>query len=174
MTGAAAPSAADRERWRSADLQARPRRLETLRATLAEQGLDAYFGLKPENGRYLTGFVLGDGEEKVCGASGRFFISADETVVVADSRYRLQALEQCPGSRVEDHPGGFAKAWPDLVGSLRAISTPDGRVARIAVEAGVLSHAAWLRLAEAAPHLELVPDRRADRRAAAHQGACRA
>jgi Xaa-Pro aminopeptidase/Xaa-Pro dipeptidase len=124
---------------------------------LANDHLDAYFGLRPENVRYLTGFVLGDGEEKVSGASGRFFVSADETVVIADSRYRLQAVEQCPGSRVEDHPGGFAAAWPGLVAGLKALHSTDGRVRRIAVEANVLSHAAWLQLAEATPDIELVP-----------------
>jgi Xaa-Pro aminopeptidase len=151
------PTASDSKRWREADVVARATRLETLRATLAAQELDAYFGLKPENGRYLTGFVLGDGEDKVCGASGRFFVSANETVVVADSRYRLQAIEQCPDSRVEDHPGGFSVAWPALLESLTAISAADGPVKRIGVEASVLSHAAWLQLAEATPAVELVP-----------------
>ena len=48
----------------------RPRR-EARRASnacersLAADGLDAYFGIRPENSRYLTGFELGDGEEKV-------------------------------------------------------------------------------------------------------------
>lgn len=157
VTRSAVPTSADRERWRLADVDARPQRLGRLRAVLAEDHLDAYFGLSPENARYLTGFILGDGEEKVCGASGRFFVSADETVVIADSRYRLQAAEQCPESRVEDHPGGFAAAWPDLVASLKAIHAADDRVRRIAVEANVLSHAAWLKLAESTPGVELVP-----------------
>jgi Xaa-Pro aminopeptidase/Xaa-Pro dipeptidase len=126
-----------------------------LRATLAERQLDAYFGLKPENGRYLTGFVLGDGEEKVCGASGRFLVSADEAVLVADARYRLQATEECPDSRVADLPSGFAEAWPTLVASLQPISL-SGSVSRIGVEAGVLSHAEWLKLEAATPDIELV------------------
>jgi Xaa-Pro aminopeptidase len=158
LAGTAAPSQADRERWRAADREARPRRLDGLRERLARDGLDAYFGLRPENGRYLTGFVLGDGEEKVCGASGRFFVSADESVVVADSRYRLQAAQECPGSRVADLAAGFVDAWPELLGSLRPISGPaDGGVRRIAVEAGFLSHGEWLRLAAATPALELLP-----------------
>ena len=158
MTGSAGPSAAERERWRQADVEARPRRLEALRSRLAAESLDAYFGLRPENVRYLTGFVLGDGEEKVSGASGRFFVSADETVVVADPRYRLQAVEECPASRVAALESSFVDAWPGLVESLRAITpTPDGAVRRLAVEARFLSHAAWLELAAAVPALELVP-----------------
>jgi Xaa-Pro aminopeptidase len=131
--------------------------LAALRARLGDDGLDAYFGVRPENARYLTGFVLGDGEEKVCGASGRFLVSADETLVLADSRYRLQALEECPESRVVELRGEMVEAWPELVAGVRAITSTDGRARRIGVEAGHLSHAAWLALAEASPDVELVP-----------------
>jgi Xaa-Pro aminopeptidase len=158
VAGPVAPTRLDRERWRQADREARPRRLEQLRARLAGEGLDVYFGLRAENARYLTGFVLGDGEEKVCGASGRFFVSVDETVVVADSRYRLQAIEECPDSRVAELDGGFAEAWPGIIASLRPIRTAtNGAIRRIGVEAGFLSHAGWLQLADASPALELVP-----------------
>jgi Xaa-Pro aminopeptidase len=154
----AAPTAAQRERWRAADLAARPARLDALRASLAAEGLDAYAGLRPENGRYLTGFVLGDGEEKVCGASGRFLVSGDESVVVADSRYRLQAHEECPDSRIVDLPGTFVDAWPGLLADLRPITAPAGEgVRRVGVEAGFLGHAEWLRLADATPDVQLVP-----------------
>jgi Xaa-Pro aminopeptidase len=149
-------STADLERWRAADRAARPARLAALRARLAEDGIDAYFGVRPENARYLTGFVLGDGEEKVSGASGRFFVSADESVVLADSRYRLQAIEECPDSRVAELRGELAEAWPDLVASLRAVASTSGRIGRIGVEAKHLSHAAWLELAAATPDVELV------------------
>jgi Xaa-Pro aminopeptidase/Xaa-Pro dipeptidase len=130
-----------------------------LRGRLAAEGLDAYFGTRPENARYLTGFVLGDGEENVSGLSGRFFVSADESVVIADSRYRLQAQEECPDSRVAAVSGSFAEAWPDLVAGLRPVSG-DARatsVRRIGIEAAHLSHATWTQLAESTPALELVP-----------------
>ena len=154
----AAPSAADLQRWRAADVAARPGRLDRLRERLFAEGLDAYVGLCPENGRYLTGFVLGDGEEKVCGASGRFLVSADETVVVADSRYRLQAAQECPASRVADLASTFAEAWPELLRGLRPVRAASGDgVRRVGVEGGFLSHAEWLRLAEASPDVELVP-----------------
>ena len=158
VAGRSAPSDGERDRWRRDDIVARLRRLAALRETLAGQSLDAYFGLRPENARYLTGFVLGDGEEKVCGASGRFLVSADESVVVADSRYRLQAIEECPASRVAELDGEFAGVWRTLVGSLRPISSPaDQGIRRIGVEAGFLSHAAWLELAATMPEVELVP-----------------
>jgi Xaa-Pro aminopeptidase/Xaa-Pro dipeptidase len=148
----------DRERWRAADLKARPRRLETLREALASQGLDAYFGIRPENARYLTGFILEDGEEKVSGSSGRFFVSADESVVVVDSRYRLQAFEECPSSRVEEIAGELAGAWRELLSGLAPVSSPRPQgIRRLGVEAGLLSHAAWLELSGATPGIELVP-----------------
>jgi Xaa-Pro aminopeptidase/Xaa-Pro dipeptidase len=155
--GSSAPSEADLRRWRSADAAARPKRLAALRSRLDEDGLDAYFGVRPENARYLTGFVLGDGEEKVSGASGRFFVSADEAVVLADSRYRLQALEECPDSRVEDLPGDLVAAWPQVLAGLRAIASPDGHVRRIGIEAAHLSHSTWTAFAAATPDVELVP-----------------
>jgi Xaa-Pro aminopeptidase len=152
------PSNADRDRWQKADLEARPRRLRALREALARKSLDAYFGLRPENARYLTGFVLADGEEKVCGSSGRFFVSADESAVVVDSRYRVQALEECPASRVEEIEGELVGAWRGLIESLRPVSSPPGQgIRRLGVEAGFLSHAAWLELAAAMPEIELVP-----------------
>ena len=62
--------AADRARWAEADRAARPARLGRLRERLAEAGVDAYFGVRPEHMRYLTGFALGEGEEKVAGLVG--------------------------------------------------------------------------------------------------------
>ena len=68
------PTAADRARWAEADRAARPTRLARLRRRLADSGLDAYFGIRPEHTRYLTGMVLGDGEDRVAGSSGWFLV----------------------------------------------------------------------------------------------------
>ena len=67
-----APTPADLERWDEADRHARPARLARLRARFATAGVDAYFGVRREHMRYLTGFTLGEGEEKVAGNSGQF------------------------------------------------------------------------------------------------------
>ena len=55
----------------------------------------------PEHMRYLTGFALDDGEDRVAGNSGRFLVAADEVVVLADSRYRLQAAAAGARGRIE-------------------------------------------------------------------------
>jgi len=145
-----APSAADLERWLQSDRLARPQRLANLRARMAEEGVGAYFGVRRENIRYLTGFDLADGEEKVAGYSGQFLVTADSLVILADSRYTVQAREQAPEARLEQVYNDIFERWPELLASL-------GGPNRLAVEAGFVSHAMWGKLAEASPDVEFVP-----------------
>jgi len=143
------PTARRLRAWEEADRAARPERLGRLRARLAAAGLDAYFGLRREEIRYLAGIVLGEGEEKVAGHSGRFLVTADELVVFADSRYTLQARREAPEARVEDVTYDLAAGWPAIMASIGA--------RRVAVPAGDPSHALWEALGVAAPAVELVP-----------------
>lgn len=143
------PTADDIARWTAADAAARPARLERLRARFEAAEVEAYFGVRRENTRYLTGFVLAEGEEKVAGHSGQFLVGRGEVVVLVDSRYTTQAALEAAGSRIENIGYDLAAAWPGLVGSLGA--------RRVAVEAGFVSHALWRRLEAAAPEVELVP-----------------
>jgi Xaa-Pro aminopeptidase len=154
MTGVATrptsrPTEDDLARWRRADDLARPRRLAALRARMESEGVGAYFGVRRENIRYLTGLELGEGEEKVSGNSGQFLVGRDEVVVLADSRYTLQVAEQCPDARLERVYNDLYSRWPELLASL-------GAPRRVAVEAGFVSHAMWRRLSEAAAAVELV------------------
>src|SRR5439155_15065048 len=89
------------------------------------------------------------GEEKVAGHSGQFFVGRDEVVILADSRYTIQARLEAPEARLENVYGDFAERWPELLTSLGA--------RRVGVEAGFVSHALWTSLTEAAPEVELVP-----------------
>ncbi len=133
-----APGAGDIEHWLVADAIARAARLDRLRVRLSGEGVDAYFGVRPEDTRYLTGFALRAGEDQVAGASGQFLVSADETVVLADSRYRVQAQDQCPGSRVEEVYHDLPSRWPALLESLRPVTAGRaGHVARVGILAGV-------------------------------------
>jgi Xaa-Pro aminopeptidase len=144
----APPGKADLERWAEADRAARPARLARLRDRFAGEGIDAYFGIRPEHMRYLTGFSLDDGEDRVAGNSGRFLISSDEVVVLADSRYRLQAQAQAKGARIENTTYDLAAIWPELMKGVGA--------KRVALEAGFVSHQLWQDLQAAAPDVELV------------------
>ena len=146
---AAPPTRADVERWRDADRSARPARLARLRARFAAAGVDAYFGVRRENIRYLTGFELGEGEDKVAGVSGQFLVGGEEVALLADSRYSIQAKREAPETRLAEVYGNLPERWPDIVESVGA--------RRVAVEAGFVSHAVWERLAAAAPDVELVP-----------------
>jgi len=150
FTTRAEPTEADYDRWRAADRLARPHRLKAFRARLAQEGVDAYFGIRRENVRYLAGLELGDGEEKVAGYSGHFLVSPDEIVVLADSRYTVQVGDQCPDARLERVYNDMYSRWPQLLASI-------GSPKRVAVEASIVSHSMWQKLAEAAPDVELVP-----------------
>jgi Xaa-Pro aminopeptidase len=119
-----------------------------VRARLAADGIDAYFGVRPEHMRYLTGFALEDGEDRVAGHSGKFLVSADQVVVLADSRYRLQAEAQAPSARIEATTYDLAAGWAELLDSLGA--------RRVAVESDSVSHRLWGQLAAAAPAVELM------------------
>lgn len=146
---AAPPADARRRDWEAADRAARPARLTQLRDRFAGADVDAYFGVRPEHMRYLTGFALGDGEEKVCGDSGRFLVSGSEVVVLADSRYTIQARREAPEARLFEAYHDLPERWPELVSSIGA--------RRVAVETGFVAHADWERLAAAAPGVQLVP-----------------
>jgi Xaa-Pro aminopeptidase len=141
------PTGADRAGWEEADRAARPRRLARLRERLAREGLDAYYGVRHEHMRYVTGFALRDGEDG--GASGQFLVGDQEVVLFADSRYTIQARQQAPEARLENVYGDLPERWPELVGSVGA--------RRIAVESDFVSRASWERLAAAALDVELVP-----------------
>ena len=92
---------------------------------------------------------LGDGEEKVAGHSGRFLVSGDAVVVLADSRYTLQARREAPDARVEAVTYDLPVRWAELCAAIGA--------RRVAVPAADISHALWGELAAAAPGVELVP-----------------
>jgi Xaa-Pro aminopeptidase len=145
----ASPTHADRARWAAADRAARPHRIDRLRARFAAAGVDSYFGVRREHMRYLTGFALDEGEEKVAGTSGQFLVGGDAVVMLADSRYAIQARRQATDVRVVDAPRDVAMIWPDLLRSVGA--------RRVGVEAAVLPHAVWRRIEAAAPDVELVP-----------------
>jgi Xaa-Pro aminopeptidase len=143
------PDEARRAAWDEADRTARPARLGRLRARFAEAGVDAYFGVRREHMRYLTGFTLADGEERVAGTSGQFLVSGDDLVVLADSRYTIQARREATEAQLFEVYHDLPARWAALVGSVGA--------RRVGVEAGFVPHATWERMAAAAPDVELVP-----------------
>jgi Xaa-Pro aminopeptidase len=142
------PDAATRRRWLDADRAHRPARLARLRERMAEEGVDAYFGVRPEHMRWLTGFTLGPGEKPSAGHSGEFLVGPDRVTVVVDSRYAIQARREAPEAVVDEIGYDLAAAWARLVAGAGA--------RRVGLEAGSIPHATWVQLQEAAPDVELV------------------
>lgn len=143
------PDVSTRQRWLDADHEHRPARLATLRARMAEADVHAYFGVRREHMRWLTGFTLAEGEEKVAGHSGQLLVGTDEVIVVTDSRYTVQARREAPDAAVEEIGYDLPASWPGLTARVGA--------RRVAVESEAVSQALWGRLAAAAPDVELVP-----------------
>ena len=108
------PDAVTRQRWREAERSQRPSRLAALREQLAAAGVDAYFGACREHMRWLTGFTLGEGEDKVAGHSGQFLVGPEDVVVVTDSRYTVQARREAPDAVVDEIGYDLAAQWPRL------------------------------------------------------------
>jgi Xaa-Pro aminopeptidase len=146
---AAPPTRADLDRWSDADRAARPARIERVRERFAEADIDAYFGVRREHMRYLTGLAFGEGEERVAGNSGQFILGGDSLTVFADSRYTIQVGREAPEARVAEVYGDLPTLWAGLMASVGA--------RRVGVEAGFVPQAVWARLAAAAPDVELVP-----------------
>jgi Xaa-Pro aminopeptidase len=138
-----------RARWLEADAAARPVRLARLRERLVAEGLDAYFGARREHMRWLAGFILDEGEEKVAGHSGQFLVTRESLTLLADSRYAIQARRESSEATVVDVGYDLPGSWAGLLASAGA--------GRVGVESAVVPHALWRRLEAAAPDVELVP-----------------
>lgn len=145
----APPTAADRERWATADRDARPGRRDRLRERMSAERVDGYFGLRWEHMRYLAGLPFDEREIAGSGDSGKFLITADESIVLADSRYTLLVEREAPDSRIFECYNALPDRWAALMA--------EAGVHRVAVEAMTIPHLVWERLQEAAPDVELVP-----------------
>jgi len=146
---AAPPTTADRERWSEADRAARPHRLDKLRERMSAELVDGYFGLRWEHMRYLAGLPFDEREIAGSGDSGKFLVTADELIVLADSRYTLLVERESPDARIFECYNALPDRWADLMA--------DAGVHRVAVEAMTIPHLTWERLQAAAPEVELVP-----------------
>ena len=85
-------------------------RLQKLRQSLAQQGLDAFLVSQAENRRYLSGFT---------GSAGALLISASDAFLTVDFRYLEQAKRETSGFEVIQIKGMLADWLPQLVTGLR-------------------------------------------------------
>ena len=122
-------------------------RLAALRALLDGHGLDAILVSRSANKRYFSGFRLGHGEEATSGFSGTLLVTRDATMILADSRYTVQAGIEASGWELIPTSRGIEVELPPLL--------LQREVGALGMEAAVVSHADWSALAEAAPGVEL-------------------
>jgi len=113
------------------------KRLNDLRESMAEHGLDAMFLHQRENVLYLTGFS---------GTTGGLYVTENKAFVLVDSRYVTQAKEQCADFEVVNS----ARPW-------EIAKVMDGEK-RIGFEEDVLTFDVYHQLkSEAGEDAELVP-----------------
>ena len=122
-------------------------RLSALRSMLVDLDLDAAVISRPAHLRYFSGFALGRGEEATSGYSGTLFVTADDQLILADSRYVEQAEAEAPSWELRRTRGTLAVELSELLA--------DRDVLHCGMEAGALTHAAWSQIAQLIPGSEL-------------------
>jgi len=93
-------------------------RVETLRGTFQDLGIDTFWIIQPENRRYLSGFKAPDGQ--LTESSGSLLITLHEALLITDSRYTTQAEQEVHGFEVVTQKGGFAE---ELSETLKRLGT---------------------------------------------------
>ena len=121
--------------------------LTAVRGVIDERGLDAILISRNAHKRWLSGFRLGDADGPTSGWSGTLLVTRDAKLILADSRYTEQASHEAPGWEIVPTTGPIHAELPELL--LRH------EVEALGLEASVVPHADWFRLAEAAPGVEL-------------------
>lgn len=125
-------------------LKSRTRRLQSLRASVAEKGLDSFMVSQLDNVRYLSGFT---------GSSGWLFISGQNAVLATDFRFVEQAKGESPDFQIIRTKGEMCDWLPCLAS--------DMGWHRLGFEASFTSYESYRKLSEATGvkqvNLSLVP-----------------
>lgn len=81
-------------------------RLERMRQTLSEQGVDAILVTQPENQRYLSGFTGGD---------GALVITQSDALLLTDFRYYEQVSEEAPEFQLVKVEGAVSRVLKQVL-----------------------------------------------------------
>lgn len=106
-------------------------RLEKLRQTFTDEGIDALFVSQPENRRYLSGFD---------GSAGYLLITLRDIVLATDFRYLEQARRQAPQCQIFRINGDVGDWFPGLVSGLG--------LKHLGFEAGHISFSLYRKLSD--------------------------
>jgi Xaa-Pro aminopeptidase len=93
-------------------------RVDTLRGTFQDLGIDTLWILRPENRRYLSGFKAPDGQ--LTESSGSLLITLHEALLITDSRYTTQAEKEVVGFEVVTQKEGLVE---ELSNTLKRFGT---------------------------------------------------
>ncbi|MDQ2934608.1 MAG: Xaa-Pro peptidase family protein [Chloroflexota bacterium] len=122
-------------------------RLTALRRLLVGLDLDAAVISRAAHVHYFSGFQLARGEEATSGHSGTLFVTADEQLILADSRYVEQAQAEGPAWELFRTSRSLAEELSELLGGRDVLDC--------GMEAESLTHADWSQIAQLAPGSEL-------------------
>jgi Xaa-Pro aminopeptidase len=129
------------------------RRVENVRARMAEQGLDSLLVSHPDNRRYLSGFSGHD--QPPLDTAGFLIIGRDDICLVTDGRYNIQAAGELPselGISVVVRTGKLPATVAEQI-SKRNFK-------RLGFETAHLIHMWWRQIDKSLPDTELVPTQR--------------
>ena len=94
-------------------------RLQRLRQTLAEEGLDALVVTNPENRRYLSGFT---GHDSGADSAGALVISGNDVLLITDGRYLEQAEREVGGLTIKKREAALAPLLAESLTEVQATS----------------------------------------------------
>jgi Xaa-Pro aminopeptidase len=80
-------------------------RVQRLRQTLSEEGLDAFVVTNPENRRYLSGFT---GHDSGADSAGALVITTRNVILITDGRYTEQAEHEVAGATIKKREAALA------------------------------------------------------------------
>ncbi len=116
------------------------KRRERIWARIEAADVGGFLTYAPENRYYITGFT---------GSSGYVLMTAQETVLLTDSRYAVQATAQAQGATVVMHAARWLDTLREQVKRLA--------IRRLGFEPGSITYKSFLELQDALPGIELVP-----------------
>ena len=119
-------------------------RRERLRRLVRQSGADAILVTSFSNVTYLTGFT---------GDDSYLLVTRDGQVLVTDSRYTIQLGEECPGLPLEVRKTGSGKSIVDFTAKV----VKKTKVARLAIEADVMTVALLEQLRDKLPRTNFIP-----------------
>ena len=125
-------------------------RLQRARAMIGQTGTDGLLISSPATKRWLSGFVLEQGEEHHSGYSGTLLLTAEAAVILVDARYVEVAADECPGWEVRRTNGAIGA-------ELSALAAEHG-ISTLAAEAAAMPHADWSAVEAAGLRLDAADD----------------